>query len=75
MAFSVRVSNMVGCKLRLHRCPQPCPSFLYAPGPQNSLDHGNAPLHRHMLSLDDATNFIEHFVCTFIVGDKQALQN
>jgi hypothetical protein len=48
---------------------------MYAPGPQNSLDHGNAPLHRYMLSLDDATNFIEHFDCTFIVGDKQALQN
>ena len=42
---------------------------------QNSPDHGNTLFHSNMLALDDASNFIEHFNCAFIVGDKQRLQN
>jgi hypothetical protein len=42
---------------------------------QNSPDHGNTLFHSNMLALDDASNFIEHFNCAFIVGDKQSLQN
>jgi hypothetical protein len=45
------------------------------PRSQNLPDHGYALFHSHMLALDGASNFIEHFDCTFIVGDKQSLQS
>jgi hypothetical protein len=44
------------------------------PWPQNSPDHGYAALLSNVLTLHDATKFIEYFDCMFIVGDKQSLQ-
>jgi len=42
---------------------------------QNSLDHDYALFYRHVLALDYASNFIGHFDCSFIVGNKQGVQD
>ena len=56
-------------RLRLHSRQMDTPCS------QHFLDHGHALFHAHMLVLNHASNFIEHFDCTLIVGDKQGLQN
>jgi hypothetical protein len=48
---------------------------VYAACSQNSLDYGYTLFHSHMLALDHPLNFIEYLDCTFIVGDKQGLQD
>ena len=48
---------------------------VYAACSQNSLDYGYTLFHSHVLALDHPLNFIEYLDCTFIVGDKQDLQD
>ena len=48
---------------------------VYTACSQNSLDYAYTVFHSHMLAFDHALNFIGHLDCTFIVGDKQGLQD